>query len=109
MRQKYLLPIINNIPFTFSIEEKKFNSKLVIWITIILIILFVAICALFICTISKKIKERRRDSFPLRPMRERRMIIINYNVEEENKIKIENLIKNCLSSQIYNEKRYECI
>jgi hypothetical protein len=99
----YFEESINNIPFTFSIEEKKFNSKLVIWITIILIILFVAICALFICTISKKIKERRRDSFPLRPMRERRMIIININVEEENKIKIENLIKNCLSSQIYNE------
>ena len=73
----YFEDSLNSIPFTFSIEEKKYNTKLVIVIAIILIILFVLICSLFICSLYKKIKERRRPSFPLAQNRERRMIIIN--------------------------------
>ncbi len=97
---------LNSIPFTFLIEEKKFKTKLVIIITIVLIILFIIICSCFIYTLSKKIKERRMPSLPLATNRytRRRIIIINENNEEETKKKIENLIKNSLSSQIYNEK-----
>lgn len=71
-----------------------------------LIILSIIICAIFIYTLSKKIKERRIPSLPLttaKYTRRRRIIIINDNDEEETKKKIENLIKNSLSSQIYNE------
>ena len=101
----YFEESLNSIPFTFSIEEKKYQTKLAITITIILIILFVVICSLFIYSLSKKIKERRRrPSFPLSPFRERRIVIINDYDEEENKKKIENMIKNYLSSQMYNER-----
>ena len=100
----YFEDSLNSIPFTFSIEEKKYNTKLVIVIAIILIILLVLICSLFICSLYKKIKERRRPSFPLVQNRERRMIIINDYDEEENKKNIQNMIKNNLSSQIYDKK-----
>ena len=100
----YFEDSLNSIPFTFSIEEKKYNTKLVIVITIILIILFVLICSLFICSLTKKIKERRRPSSPLTQYRERRMIIINDYDEVENKKNIQNMIKNNLSSQIYDKK-----
>lgn len=96
---------LNSIPFTFLIEEKKFKTKLVIIISIVLIILFIIICSCFIYTLSKKIKERRMPSLPLAANRHvrRRIIIINDNDEEETKKKIENLIKNSLSSQIYDK------
>jgi hypothetical protein len=94
---------LKSIPFNFSIIEKRFQTNTVIVVTTLLIILFIIICFIFIYTITKKLKERRRPPFPSRPLRERTMIIINDYDEEETKKKIENMIKKNLSSQVFSE------
>lgn len=99
----YFEKSLNNIPFTFSIEEKKYKSKILTIIAIALVIVFIITCTIFIISLSKKARERRTSIH----FGERRIIVLNDNDngknEEENKKKVENLIKSSLTSQIYNE------
>jgi hypothetical protein len=103
---------LSTLPFSFSIEKKE-TSKLILYITIAIIILACILCALFIYLISKKISQnarlRQRALFQLAMNAQRG----DYNsehssaasgevdVEEENKKKIEILLKTTLAKKIF--------
>ena len=102
----------SSLPFSFSIEKKE-TSKLILYITIAIIILACILCALFIYLVSKKISQsarlRQRALFELAMNAERG----DYNsehssaasgevdLEEENKKKIEILLKTTLAKKIF--------
>ena len=102
----------SSLPFSFSIEKKE-SSKLLLYITITIIILACFLCALFIYFISKKISQNAR-------LRQRALIQLamasqrgdyytenassgsgEVDPEEENRKKIEILLKTSLAKKIY--------
>ena len=104
----------SSLPFTFSIEKNN-GSKLLLYITIAVIILACILCALFIYFISKKISQNAR-------LRQRALLQLamatqrgDYNPdnvssgsgevdpEEENRKKIEILLKTTLAKKIYSK------
>lgn len=103
-----------SLPFSFSIEKKE-TSKLLLYITIAVIILACLLCALFIYFISKKISQNAR-------LRQRALLQIamatqrqayqadnassgseEVDVEEENRKKIEILLKTTLAKKIFSK------
>jgi len=104
----------SSLPFTFSIKKNN-ASKLLLYITIAIIILACLLCALFIYFISKKISQNAR-------LRQRALLQLamatqrgDYNSdnvssgsgevdpEEENRKKIEILLKTTLAKKIYSK------
>lgn len=104
----------SSLPFTFSIKKNN-SSKLLLYITIAIIILACLLCALFIYFISKKISQNAR-------LRQRALLQLamatqrgDYNSEnaasvseevdpeEENRKKIEILLKTTLAKKIYSK------
>ena len=103
-----------SLPFSFSIEKKE-TSKLLLYITIAVIILACLLCALFIYFISKKISQNAR-------LRQRALLQMamatqrgayqadnassgseEVDVEEENRKKIEVLLKTTLAKKIFSK------
>lgn len=103
-----------SLPFSFSIEKKQ-TSKLLLYITIVVIILSCLLCALLIYFISKKISQnarlRQRALIQLAMARQRGEYVSDnassgseeVDVEEENRKKIEVLLKTTLAKKIFSK------
>ena len=104
----------SSLPFSFSIEKKE-TSKLLLYVTIVVIILSCLLCALFIYFVSKRISQNAR-------LRQRALLQLamatqrgDYNIEnassgsgevdleEENRKKIEILLKTTLAKKIFSK------
>ena len=108
---------LNSLPFSFTIKKSGDRSKIALYVTIGLIILACLLCALIIYCLSKKISEnarlRQRTLLELAMARQRG----EYNqgednvsgrseedVEEENRKKIEKLLKTDLAPKKFIKK-----
>ena len=114
--QIYFNKGLTSLPFSFKIKREGNKTKAILYITIGLIITSCLLCALIIYCLSKKISEnarlRQRTLLELAMARQRG----NYNVdeqassgaseadiEEENKKKIEILLKTILAPKRFNK------
>ena len=98
-------------PLSFLIKKKKDNTKLILYLTIGAIILACIVCAIIIYFLSKKISQnarlRQRTLMELAMERQRGEYDdrgSEAEIEEENRKKIEILLKTCLASKKFHKK-----
>ena len=107
---------LNSLPFSFTIKKSGDKSKIALYVTIGTIILACLLCALIIYCLSKKISQnarlRQRTLLELAMARQRGEYQqeevassgSEVNVEEENRKKIENLLKTELAPKKFIKK-----
>ena len=109
---------LTSLPFSFKIIKNKDKSKIALYITIVFILLACLLCALIIYFLSKKISEnarlRQRTLIQLAMARQRGQYNTGedqassgsnqVDIEEENRKKIEILLKNSLAPQKFIKK-----
>ena len=114
----YFKDNLSSSPFTFTMTKNGGKSKLVLYLTIGIIIIACILCSLLIYFISKKLSlneaMRQRQILERAMDRQRRAYIIReeiassgseeVNIEEENKKKIDFLLKSTLAPKKFNKK-----